>query len=191
MGCCLCDCVETVNHLFFKCHLAKLVWGLLQNIFELDSCPRSLEDLSITWLQGKGPLPNRLIIFFFAGFAWALWTTRNKMAIEKSFVKTPTDVIYVAISLLQRWSVLLKEKDRERVSQASEAILRWLKNFSPRLQWQRMSLRSSWLSSFLFLTFCNSWMMRSILSGIVMWPVTPTNLVTMCFLKNRVNSLFV
>ena len=112
MGCCLCDCVETVNHLFFKCHLAKLVWGLLQNIFELDSCPRSLEDLSITWLQGKGPLPNRLIIFFFAGFAWALWTTRNKMAIEKSFVKTPTDVIYVAISLLQRWSVLLKEKDK-------------------------------------------------------------------------------
>lgn len=56
MSCCLCDCVETVNHLFFKCHLAKLVWSMLQNIFELDFGPRSLEDLSIIWLQGKGPL---------------------------------------------------------------------------------------------------------------------------------------
>jgi hypothetical protein len=132
MSCCLCDCVETVNHLLFKCHLAKLVWSMLQNIFELDFCPRSLEDLSIIWLQGKGPLPNRLVMFFFAGFTWALWTTRNKMAIEKSFVKASTDVIYVAVSLLQRWSILLKEKDKERVSQALEAILRWLKNFKPK-----------------------------------------------------------
>jgi len=71
-------------------------------------------------------------MFFFAGFEWALWTARNKMAIEKSFVKAPTDVIYVAVSLLQRWSVLLKEKYKERVSQALEAILRWLKNFKPK-----------------------------------------------------------
>jgi CRISPR/Cas system-associated protein Cas7 (RAMP superfamily) len=41
-------------------------------------------------------------------------------------------VIYVAVSLLQRWSILLKEKDKERVSQALEAILRWLKNFKPK-----------------------------------------------------------
>jgi hypothetical protein len=79
--------------------LPKLIWGLLQNIFQLDSYPLSLEDLSVTWMQGKGPLPNRLVVFFFAGFAWALWTVRNKMA--KTFIKAPTDVIYVAISLLQ------------------------------------------------------------------------------------------
>jgi hypothetical protein len=47
------------------------------------------------WLQDKGHLPLRLIMFTFAGFAWALWTTRNKMAIEKMFPKAPTDVIYV------------------------------------------------------------------------------------------------
>jgi primosomal protein N' len=71
-------------------------------------------------------------MFFFAGFAWALWNTRNKMAIEKIFVKAPTDVIYMAISFMQRWSVLLKEKDRDRVAQALEAILSWMKNFKPK-----------------------------------------------------------
>lgn len=121
--CCLCDCVESIDHLLFNCHLAKLVWGLIQNVFNLDSCPSSLEELSVTWLQGNGPLPNKLIMFFFADFAWALWNTRNKMTIEKSFVKAPTDVLYIAISFLQRWCVLLKEKDRERVSQALEAML--------------------------------------------------------------------
>jgi hypothetical protein len=83
-------------------------------------------------MKGKGPLPNRLVVFFFVGFAWALWTVRNKMAIEKTFIKAPTDVIYVAISLLQRWSTLLKEKDKERVAQTLDAILGWLKNFKPR-----------------------------------------------------------
>jgi hypothetical protein len=58
------------------------VWGLLQNIFHLDSIPRSLEEMSVTWMQGKGPLSKRLVMFVFAGFAWALWTVRNKMAIE-------------------------------------------------------------------------------------------------------------
>jgi hypothetical protein len=61
---------------------------------------------SSDWLQGKGPLPARLLMFIFADLAWALWTTRNKMTIEKNFSKTPTDVIYVALSLMQQWSIL-------------------------------------------------------------------------------------
>jgi hypothetical protein len=35
------------------------------------------------------------------------------MAIEKKFPKAPSDVIYVAISFMQKWSHLLKEKDKE------------------------------------------------------------------------------
>jgi hypothetical protein len=54
-------------------------------------------------------------MFIFAGFAWAIWTTRNKMAIEQRFPKALADVIYVALSLLQTWSVLLKEVDCQRV----------------------------------------------------------------------------
>lgn len=29
INCFICDCVKSINHLFFKCHLARLVWGLL------------------------------------------------------------------------------------------------------------------------------------------------------------------
>ena len=81
------------------------------------------------WLLGRGPWPKRLMIFVFAGFAWTLWTCRNKMMIEKQFPKAPTDVIYTALSFMLKWSYLLKEGDRERITQMKEDVLKWLKEF--------------------------------------------------------------
>jgi hypothetical protein len=31
--CCLCTCVETEDHNFFKCHLAKMIWEMFKEIF--------------------------------------------------------------------------------------------------------------------------------------------------------------
>ena len=53
------------------------------------------------------------------------------MAIERSFPKAPSDVIYAAVSLMQKWSLLPKEKDKERVEHILDSILTWLKNFRP------------------------------------------------------------
>lgn len=130
--CCLCGAFETVNHLLFGCSLARFVWGVVQTIFHLDWLPNSLDDLSCVWFQGRGPVPKRLLMFFFAGFAWSIWTTRNKMAIEKTFPKAPTDVVYTAVSLVQKWTLMLKEKDRERVEDILNNITIWLRGFRPR-----------------------------------------------------------
>lgn len=65
--------------------------------------------------MGQGLLYMRLIMFVFAGFAWTIWT-RNKMSIEQKFPKASTDAVYLALSYLQKWSVLLKDKaGRERM----------------------------------------------------------------------------
>ena len=93
--------------------------------------PTSWDDFCGSWLKGKWPIPIRLIIFIFAGFAWALWTTRNKIAIEKKIPKAPTDVLYIALSLMQKWSVKLKGEDQERIMQIKASITRWLKSFKP------------------------------------------------------------
>lgn len=96
--CCLCDEQETVNHMFFKYVMARLIWVSIKEVFHLSNIPRSRQEFYENWLQGKGPLPKRLIMFLFAGFTWALWTARNKMAIQKaSFPKAPTDVVYCLI----------------------------------------------------------------------------------------------
>jgi len=77
-----------------------MLWAILKEAFDLESVPRSLHELLESWLHGKGPSPSRLIMFVFAGFAWTLWVTRNKMAIEKVFPNMPSDVVYGALSLL-------------------------------------------------------------------------------------------
>lgn len=94
--CFLCGCAESVDHVFFQCHLAKLVRSIIREVYQLEKAPTSLDEFTSTWLMGKGPLPIRLIIFFFAGFSRTLWTTRNKMAIEKEILKSPTDAVYTA-----------------------------------------------------------------------------------------------
>jgi len=55
------------------------------------------------------------------------------MAIEHKYPKSPTDIIYVALSYLQKWSVLLKEADRQRTMQVKDEILCWMRNFKPSL----------------------------------------------------------
>jgi hypothetical protein len=123
--------IESADHIFFGCHIAKMIWAFLGEIFNQEVRPSSMKNLSETWLQVKGPLPIRLILFIFAGFAWAIWNNRNKMAIEKKFPNSPDDIIYTELSVMQKRSMLLKEDDGQRIKQVKERILHWMKHFKP------------------------------------------------------------
>lgn len=111
--------------------MAKLVWSVIQNTFHLEEIPNSIKDLSEGWLMGKGPLPIRMTLFLFACFAWAMWTSRNKMAIEHVYPNKSTDVVYVALSLMQKWSALLREDDNLRACAVKDEILSWMRAFQP------------------------------------------------------------
>ncbi|KAF8680745.1 hypothetical protein HU200_045589 [Digitaria exilis] len=67
----------------------------------------------------------------YVAFSWVIWRTRNKMAIEK-FPNAPTEVVFYATSFLQKWKILLKEDEREKLEQARSQVLRWIHNFQPR-----------------------------------------------------------
>lgn len=73
LKCCLCVFPETVNHIF-SCHLAKFVWSIIREIFNIGHKPNSLEEFCSDWMQGKGPVSKSLLTVLF-GFAWTLWTT--------------------------------------------------------------------------------------------------------------------
>lgn len=53
------------------------------------------------------------------------------MAISKMFPKSPTDVIFIALSLMQKWSIRLKKKDQDRISKVKDHIAAWMKTFKP------------------------------------------------------------
>jgi hypothetical protein len=62
--CCVCGVLESIDHIFFGCVLAKMIWAILKDVFYLAWIPRSLEDFSEDWLQGKGPCHRSLLCSF-------------------------------------------------------------------------------------------------------------------------------
>ena len=53
------------------------------------------------------------------------------MAIEKIFPKTPANVLYDALCLLQKWTTLLKKGDRLRIIQMKDKVVGGMRNFRP------------------------------------------------------------
>jgi hypothetical protein len=53
------------------------------------------------------------------------------MSIEQKFPKTPTDVVYLTLSYLQKWSILLKDADRDHMEAINGEIMGWMRSFKP------------------------------------------------------------
>jgi hypothetical protein len=53
------------------------------------------------------------------------------MSIERKFPKNPSDIMYIALTFMQKRSLLLKDEDRQRIVQVKEEILRWMRKFKP------------------------------------------------------------
>lgn len=112
---CVCNKVETIDHIFFQCVFAQYVWCCIGEAFGLRGLPLSVEDLLSRWLSKRLGLSKRLCLMLFAGIAQALWLNRNKMAIEKRFPNSPDVVLRMILNFVQIWAELLKETDRAKM----------------------------------------------------------------------------
>jgi hypothetical protein len=102
---------------------------------------------------------NRLIWFGIGAIGWALWKTRNKMAIEKKLVSSPQVVIFNMLSLVQPWRILFLNKEQKMVLAAATELKKRVTNVS---SWtltriEREDDTRSWGNfSSLFLTQCHT-----------------------------------
>jgi hypothetical protein len=88
-----------------------------------------VKNLSETWLQGKGPLPIGLTLSIFAGLLGPFGTIGTRLVLSTSFQSPCLTSSILHYYSLQKWSVLLKEEDRQRIMQMKGKILSWMKNF--------------------------------------------------------------
>lgn len=63
------------------------------------------------------------------GGGGGLWTTRHKFSIEGAFPKQPADILFKINVLMQRWRLLLKEKERTILNDKVKTAEEWLKEF--------------------------------------------------------------
>jgi hypothetical protein len=131
-ACAICGSREDVDHLLFQCPMAKFVWGFflsealrlvfLSEALGWDGYPSSMDNLLSVWLSGKFGVCYQTDLFCFVGIAWTLWTTRNKISIQKVLPSRPIDIIYLGVSCLQKWRILLKEGMRNKVESLVEVL---------------------------------------------------------------------
>jgi hypothetical protein len=60
-----------------------------------------------------------------------IWTIRNMICIEKSFPEKLVDTVYLGLSFIQKWKLLMKELDISKVEDLAKTVLGYAKHFKP------------------------------------------------------------
>ena len=54
---------------------------------------------------------------------WTLWTIRNKMVIERVFLRRASDSVFKFLAFLQQWHPLCRQRQKERLDGMIEDLL--------------------------------------------------------------------
>ena len=120
--CSFCKEHESLNHLFFLCPVARVVWGAMGNIVGTDRCPKNLWQ-AVVWFYSFFPKMRDLAIVGIASVCWALWKIRNKVTFDDHRMRTPCEVVFHAASLLNYWAGLPKDADKDFLKLGSEKMM--------------------------------------------------------------------
>jgi exonuclease III len=115
--CALCGEMETADHIFFGCSLARFAWSVIREILGCSWCPASFPQFFaiISNFAGRA---RRTIWCLFIAQSWALWVIRNKLTMESKLIRHPADVTFKTMLFMQHWLGVAKPADRP--------WLRWL-----------------------------------------------------------------
>ena len=113
--CSLCGDLENMNHIFFHCVLAKLVWSCVRSWLQVTWDPSSFTDLrGLANSLASGT--KRVFWVGLGAICWSLWTTRNKLTIKHVFPAKPADCLFKSCIFLQQWRSLTKPEDRDALN---------------------------------------------------------------------------
>ena len=102
--CCFCSSDETIQHLFFDCHVAKFLWRVVHYTFDL-SPPQSITHLFGNCLRSVGTKLKRKLLTGASALCWAIWLSRNDIVFDRSPSKTYMQVLYRGTHWLMLWTV--------------------------------------------------------------------------------------
>jgi len=91
-SCVFCDQVETINHLFFQCPVAKCVWALVGQCIGATDIPRNNTQYKL-WIDKWLPDGQKIHHFGFAAICWAIWKCRNKAVFDAKRIRHPAKIL--------------------------------------------------------------------------------------------------
>jgi len=82
-SCYFCPNDENMDHLFFTCPIAKVIWGMIAITLGANNIPENLDQYKI-WIEHWLPGGRPVYTFCVAAVCWAIWKRRNAVCFEKN-----------------------------------------------------------------------------------------------------------
>jgi hypothetical protein len=111
--CCFCGGLESIDHLFFKCSIARFVWRVVQIALNLDSIPKNIGEICDRWMNKSKDRISNLMIFCCGAMFWAIWRTRNDWFFGEKILLDPTNIIFLCCFWLDSWAIHQRERGKK------------------------------------------------------------------------------
>jgi hypothetical protein len=127
--CKYCGKLETRNHLFFNCNIAKMIWVWVRVSLRWTKRPTSLQTFEDKMGVGLGQNNNFAPLFILASVGWSLWKTRNDWVFNNHLIKSPKAIAYKVLGFLSQWKKMLKPKEvllmEDFILKLQEGLMAW------------------------------------------------------------------
>ena len=130
--CSFCDIEELIQHLFFECPFAKLVWRMVHVAHNITP-PKNI---SRNWLHGIEKKELKLIRVGVCAVLWAMWNVRNDFVFNKPKKPSFLQVIPLTTHWIHSWSYLQPVELRQVLDSGCTRLETVAKDFYNRSGWR-------------------------------------------------------
>jgi len=121
-SCMFCDQLETIDHLFFQCPVAKCVWAMIGQCIGANNTPRDCAQYKL-WINMWLPEEQNVHHFGFAAVCWAIWKCRNKAVFDAKLIRHPAEVLLHSCAFMKYWAGLYSSDFHGRLLGGVKVIL--------------------------------------------------------------------
>lgn len=107
LACYFCDQYESIDHLFFICPIAKVIWCIVAMCFGISTRPRNMNQYW-KWINKICPGRQDIQTIGLSAICWSIWKRRNKACFKKVIIKHPCDIIFQSCAFLKCWTSLVE-----------------------------------------------------------------------------------
>ncbi|WVZ71541.1 hypothetical protein U9M48_020116 [Paspalum notatum var. saurae] len=104
-SCVFCHNVETIDHLFFECRFARIVWSVFHYASN-PAKPINAFHLFGSWIQDLPSNWEHIALLGATALCWSLWLGKNDLVFEKKDCSSPWQVIFAKVHWVRSWAIL-------------------------------------------------------------------------------------
>lgn len=135
--CQFCCREESIQHLFFDCPFAKLIWNVVTCALDLKPILDKTQLFS-SWSSGFNKNMKNLLLVGVSATIWAIWKTRNKACFDNILPKDPIEVIFMICHLIESCAVLQNLEANRRKLELGGRVVKQVASdvFNSRYGWR-------------------------------------------------------